>query len=282
MKMDAKGCRDTFRVCYFIVLLLSSTFASTTNATVGNFDQACVGAIAGIPLHDAVDGAGARGALLPALLEARAFPASWVIPGSVCLALGNRIVLVDDSGTMSLLAGGSDPELLLPKVGSVLVGTSVSVSSPHIAPGPNGILFFTDVRGAILTLDLDTGLVTLFAGNFSPGWSPDGSRALDSTIGSPLFVEVSQITGDVYFCETSPEGAPVVRVIRASGPSAGLIETVAGNGSSTFAAEGSFAAQSGFSTIVDAYFDDATGDLLIAEQGPWTLQWFISNSQVHI
>ena len=273
-----------FRVRYFFAFVVARTFASNTNATVGvDLEiQGCVGAIAGIPLHGAVDGSESRGALLPALLEARAFPASWFIPGSICLALGNRIILVDNSGTMSLLVGGSDPDLLLPKVGAILVGTSVSVSSPHIAPGPNGKLFFTDVRGAILTLDLNTGLVKLVAGNFSAFWSPDGSRALDSTIGSPLFVEVSQITGDVYFGETSPAGAPIVRAIRASGPSAGLIETVAGDGSSNFATEGSFAAQSGFSTIVDAYFDDATGDLLVAEQGPWTLQWFISNSQVHI
>ena len=244
----------------------------------------CVGAIAGIPLHDVEDGASARDAMLPALVEARAYPASWLIPGSLIFALGDRVLLVDDSGTMTLLAGGpAETNLLLPKAGSVLVGTSTSIYNPHVAPAPSGKLIISDGRGAILSLDLGLGLITLLAGDpvAGSGWSPDGTRAVDARIYGPDFVEVSQRTGDVYFFDRAPpEDVPVIRVIRASGLNAGRIVTVAGNGSLSYAVEGALASQSGFYNIVDAFFDDATGDLLVAELGPWVLHGFISNSRV--
>lgn len=243
----------------------------------------CVGSVAGIPLHAPTDAAAARGALLPALLQATAVAA---FPGSFFLALSDRVLLVDVSGTMSLLVGGGGGQL--PGLGERVTGTLASVSSPLLeAGGPGGELLVSDGRGAITAFDLlGDGTVRLIVGNLSAGqgWSPDGTPAEGALISPPACLAVAP-NGDFFFCDVPGPfgGALLLRTARqVAGTTGGAqLATVAGNGSATYAVDGAPDARgTGFAGIVDAFFDPASGDLLVAERGPWVLPGFISNSQI--
>lgn len=256
-------------------LLLAASLALIALVEVNG---GCVGAVAGIPVHLAGDGAKARNAMLPALLQARA-SASSLLPNSIFVALGDRVFHVDASGSMTLLAGTGSQR---PRAGAPVIGTAASLVGPLIAPSRAGLLYMSDWRGSISSFNLLDGELSLVAGDPSAGlgWSPDATPASSALIGAPSCLEVA-LNGDIYYCEAaSAETATVVRVIRAAGPRAGLIETVAGNGSFAYAQEGALARLSGFSYIVDAFYDDASGSLLVAENGPWVLHGFISNAQV--
>lgn len=237
----------------------------------------CVGAVAGIPVHPAVNGAKARNALLPALIQARG-SASYLLPDGLVLSLGDRILLVDASGTLTLVAGTGRE---LPTKDAPILGTTAALKGPLIASNYSSSILMSDLRGIILSLNLQNGFVALVAGDVAagPGWSPDGALASSGRISAPSCLEAA-LNGDIYYCEVAPGGATVVRAIRASGPNAGRLETVAGDGSSGYAQDGALARSSGFAFIADAFFDERDQSLLIAELGPWVLTFYISNSQI--
>lgn len=257
-------------------------------------NDGCVGAVAGIPLHAYSDGQLARGARLPALIQGCADPE---LPGSLFLSLGDRILFADASGALSHVAGGGNVTLT-PRI--TVPGTLISLVYPFVETGgPRGELFITDSRGAIEALDVrGAGDVRLVAGSISAGsssspdwtkaskyWFPaskDGTPGTSARISQPYCLTIAS-NGDVYFCDVPSGfgGARYIRRIRSSGPEAGLLQTVAGNGTTSFAVDGAADARlSGFSGIIDAYFDSSSGTLLVAEQGPWVLHGFISNSQI--
>ena len=119
--------------------------------------------------------------------------------------------------TISTFAGGALP-VNIP-------GTSASLGSPaSVAADRAGNVFFA-TQNTVLRLDAATGILTLAAGNGTPGFSGDNGLAISAQLNSPGGVAVDS-AGNLYIADTLNN-----RVRKVSN---GVIGTVAGNGTPGF------------------------------------------------
>jgi uncharacterized repeat protein (TIGR01451 family) len=139
-------------------------------------------------------------------------------------------------------------------------GASASLRYPNsVAADGAGNLFFADENHVVLRLDATTGVLTLVAGNGTPGFSGDGGLATSAQLSSPHGVAVDA-TGNVYIADTANCRIRKVSV------SNGAITTVAGNGTC------GFGGGSGPATSVQLQSPagialDSLGNLYIADSG---------------
>ena len=160
---------------------------------------------------------------------------------------GNRVRRVDPSG----------------KVTTVVEG----LKGPHsIAVGPGGILYIADTNNhRILRYDPTSNTTTPFAGTGKKGYAGDGGPAASAEFGA------------IYSVAFDPKGETMVladldnRRVRAIDMKAGVVRTVAGDGSRGVPKDGSVAAQS---PLVDprAAAIDGEGNVYIAERGGHALR----------
>ena len=211
--------------------------------------QTCVGTVVGAvqKTRPGVEGAVARGAVISTISPAVADPAS---PGNIIISRVGNVILVDRAGTITYLATDL---AYFPEV--------------FASPGPGRDLFVADAV-SIRRIDYATRRVVVVVGNATAGISftassPNGAPALGAAIRVPTCLFVDMRTGDVYFCE-GYTNSNVVRMVHAAGPTAGLLSTLAGNGSSERASLGVPATETGFSDIRDISFAP-NGDLIVAE-----------------
>src|ERR1700678_800124 len=132
------------------------------------------------------------------------------------LALSFLLSLSRASGqtyTISTIAGGGG---LPPNT----LGTSVAIGTLDLAVDPSGNLFFV-VGNTVLRFDAATGILAVFAGNGTTGFSGDNGPATSAQLWNPLGLAVDS-TGDLYIADYTNG-----RVRKVSN---GLITTVAGNG----------------------------------------------------
>lgn len=211
-----------------------------------------MGTIAGVPLHDVTMGAFARGG---AFSLSHAAVVDQSSPQSVVIPVSSAVLRVGYANTVTALAGNGT----ISGSPSVQATKAVLTGQTSVAVGRRGLV----IADAISIWRLDNaGTLTLLAGNLSVGndLSRDGAAALGSPIGQPVCLYVDLTTDDIYYCEEHH----VVRVIRAAGPTAGLLSTVAGNGSVSVPTDGALATATGFSDIRDVYVA-TNGDLLVAD-----------------
>jgi uncharacterized protein (TIGR03437 family) len=117
---------------------------------------------------------------------------------------------------ISTFAGGALPLLNIP-------GTSASLTGAvGIAADPAGNVFFVN-QLTVLRWDATTGVLTLVAGNGTPGFSGDNGPATSAQLNDPMGVAVDS-SGNLYIADGYN-----YRVRKVSG---GVITTVAGGGSS--------------------------------------------------
>ena len=117
--------------------------------------------------------------------------------------------------TISTFAGGALP------VNMPGTSASLDVNVPQfVAADQAGNVFFVD-QNAILRLDATTGVVTLVAGNGTPGFSGDGGPPTTAQLNGPSGVAVDS-AGNLYIGDT---GNSRIREV-----SNGVITTVAGSG----------------------------------------------------
>jgi sugar lactone lactonase YvrE len=115
--------------------------------------------------------------------------------------------------TISTFAGGALP-VNIP-------GTTASLGFPaSLAVDRAGNVFFVN-QNTLLRLDASTGILTLVAGNGTPGFSGDNGPATNAQLNSPGGVAVDS-AGNVYIADTNNQ---CVRKV-----TNGVIATVAGNG----------------------------------------------------
>ena len=149
--------------------------------------------------------------------------------------------------TISTFAGGGLP-VNIP-------GTSASLGSPaSVAADRAGNVYFA-TQNTVLRLDATTAILTLVAGNGTPGFSGDNGLAISAQLNSPAGVAVDS-AGNVYI---SDGGNHRVRKV-----SNGVIATVAGNGTPGFNGD------NGPATSAQLYNPggvavDSAGDLYIAD-----------------
>ncbi len=150
--------------------------------------------------------------------------------------------------TISTFAGGGLP-VNIP-------GTSASLGSPaSVAADRAGNVYFA-TQNTVLRLDATTGILTLVAGNGTPGFSGDNESAVSAQLNSPAGVAVDS-AGNVYI---SDGGNHRVRKV-----SNGVIATVAGNGTPGFNGDNVPAASAQLYNPGGLAVDSA-GNLYIADQ----------------
>jgi trimeric autotransporter adhesin len=162
---------------------------------------------------------------------------------------------VDTSGKITTVAGGgshSEATYSGP-------ATGLSLADPAgIAVDSNGNLYIADSFNSVIRLVTTSGMATTVAGKGSYGYSGDGGQASSAQLGYPNGIALDSKL-NLYIADTQNN------VIRMVTP-AGVITTVAGNGSTGYLGDGGQAANATltqpFAVAVDSSFN-----LYIADSG---------------
>ena len=176
------------------------------------------------------------------VLVTRSCPAAVAALAASCVAFGQTY-------TIATFAGGGLPANI-----AGTSATSASLFPPgSVAVDATGNVFFAD-EYVVLRLDA-TGLLTLVAGNGTPGYSGDGGLATSAQLNYPDGVAVDA-SGNVYIADTDNH---CIRKV-----SNGTISTVAGNGTPGFSGDNGPAtgAQLNYPAGIAV---DSNGDLYIAD-----------------
>jgi len=165
----------------------------------------------------------------------------------------NRIRKVTPTGTISTVAGNGVRGFS----GDGGSATATALNYPTgVAVDAAGNLFIADHQNNRIRKVTSAGTMTTFAGNGTSGFSGDGGQATSASL-SPNGVTVDA-AGNLYIADTSHQR------IRKVTP-AGIISTVAGNGSLGFAGDGGLATSA--SLIPAGVAVDAAGNLYITDTG---------------
>ena len=149
--------------------------------------------------------------------------------------------------TIQTFAGGGLPQNIQ--------GTSVVLQAGGIAADANGNAFFT-VSTLNIALKLDSnGVLTLVAGNGTPGFSGEGGTATSAQLYQPSGIALDAV-GDVFIQDY---GNARIRMVRN-----GIITTVAGGG--YYTADNIPAVNAQLSSTT--FTADAAGNLYVEDPGP--------------
>jgi uncharacterized protein (TIGR03437 family) len=171
----------------------------------------------------------------------RLFSAAILAFAASCGAFGQTY-------TIQTFAGGG--------LGVNVPGTSASLNSPSaVALDRAGNVFFADANHIVLRLDATTGIVTLVAGNGTPGFSGDGGPAASAQLDYPRGIALDSV-GNLYIADSYNS-----RIRKVSN---GVITTVAGNGTAGYSGDNgpATAAQLNYPAGVAV---DSAGNLYIAD-----------------
>ena len=165
-----------------------------------------------------------------------------------------RVRKVDGSGVMSTVAGSASPRGL----GDGGAATAADLECPSGLAMQNGSLYIADAGNHRVRQVDSTGLITTVAGNGTAGYGGDGGAATAAELSGPTGLAFDG-SGNMYIADT---GNNRVRKV----DSAGVITTVAGNGTSGVGSDG-FAATSVPVTFPTSVAFDGSGNMVIAESG---------------
>jgi sugar lactone lactonase YvrE len=174
---------------------------------------------------------------------------------------GNHMVFeVSSTGVLSIIAGTGNPG----SSGDGGPATSAQLNSPAgLARDAAGNLYISDIGNNRVRRVDPTGVITTIAGTGTYGFGGDGGPAVGATLASPEGLAVDG-SGNLYIADTGNER------IRQVTP-AGIISTVAGNGTAGFSGDGALAinAQLNFPQGVGV---DSTGNLYIADSSNFRIR----------
>lgn len=136
-----------------------------------------------------------------------------------------------------------------------------------------GNIYIADTGNHLIRrIDALSGAVTTIAGTGSAGYSGDGGQATVAALSSPASVSFNPATGQLLIADTGNS------VIRSLDPD-GTIRTVAGNGTSGFAGDGS-AATSAELNAPQGVTADYSGAIYIADTGNNRIRQVSSNGTI--
>jgi sugar lactone lactonase YvrE len=231
------------------------------NATTGNITT-----FAGTP---GVCGYGGDGSSATGPGAQLNYPSKAVVyQGNVYIAdTDNCLVrMVDTSGTITTFAGAA------PSGGAWHCGyggdsgpaTSATLSYPYgVAVDSSGNVYIAD-SGNNVVRKVSGGIINTVAGNGNGGYSGDGHAATSAMLYYPNDVAVDA-AGNLYIAD---EDNNRIRMVN----TAGIISTVAGNGSSGFSGDGVLATTTSLN-YPEGVAVDAAGDVLIADMDNNRIRW---------
>jgi len=165
----------------------------------------------------------------------------------------NRIRRVDAAGTVSTFAGTGSAGYS----GDGGTANFASFSLPQdVALDSAGNLYIADTDNQRIRRVVADGTVRLVAGNGSATFAGDSGPATQASLNSPTGVAVDS-SGNLYIADSQNHR---IRKI----DTAGTITTIAGNGTATFAGDGSAATQASLSSPAGVS-PDSSGNLYIAD-----------------
>jgi len=164
---------------------------------------------------------------------------------------GPTIRKVNTAGIITTVAGNGSPAFS----GDGGPATSAGLSASNVAVDSAGNVYFTDILNHRIRKVNTAGMVTTVAGTGTPGFSGDGGPATSALLRSPQGVSVDN-AGNLYFADNTR-----IRQV----DTAGIIRTVAGNGSPLSLGDGGPATSAGMIPVFTAV--DGAGNLYIADVG---------------
>jgi hypothetical protein len=168
---------------------------------------------------------------------------------------GSRVRKVTPAGIISTVAGDG----LLFSFGDGGPATDASFNGlAEVALDATGNLYIADENCPCIHMVNTAGIISTFAGNRTSGSSGDGGPATSAQLYGPIGVKFDA-TGNLYIADR------LANKIRKVTP-AGIISTVAGNGTASSTGDGGPATSAGLNQPYDVAFD-ATGNMYISE-GP--------------
>jgi sugar lactone lactonase YvrE len=171
--------------------------------------------------------------------------------GNLYIANGFGVAKVAPGGTTTTVVGSCASTGLTCPDGDMLDIRAVLVD-------PNGNLYIGDVNGRRVRKVTPAGIISTVAGNGLPPFFGDGGVATQAALATPAGIALDS-TGNLYIADTNNQ-----RVRRVT--PAGIISTVAGNGTEGFSGDKGPAASATLSSPT-AVAVDAAGNLYIAEGG---------------
>jgi sugar lactone lactonase YvrE len=191
----------------------------------------------------------AQAVALPLLPTSVAYDAA----GNLYFADTNRHEVYESSlaGALTVVAGNG----VQGYSGDAGAATSAELDSPQgVAVGSDGTLYISDTGNERIRA-VSGGQITTFAGNGSVGFAGDGGAAVDASFrwSNALAIDAS---GALLVCDSGNE-----RVRRIS---AGVIETIAGNGTQGFAGDGGAATAAELDTPMGLAVG-ASGQIFVAD-----------------
>jgi uncharacterized protein (TIGR03437 family) len=178
---------------------------------------------------------------------------------TVYFTTGNTVLRMTTDGLISLVAGNSRPGFS-GDGGSAL---NAQLSSPvGLAIDAAGDLYIADAGNHRIRRVAPNGVIVTVAGSGAAGLSGDGGPAVTAQLSAPSGVAVDA-DGNLFIADT---GNHRVRKVTP----AGIIETVAGNGTAAFAGDGGQAVQA--QLTAEAIALDRAGNLYIADAGNYRIR----------
>jgi sugar lactone lactonase YvrE len=182
------------------------------------------------------------------------------LPAHVCVGASNTLFIADQgnnrirkinsSRIISTVAGRSLPD--------GIAASNATLNVPAgIARDSSGNLFIADGDNARIRKINTNGIISTFAGSGLVGFSGDGTTATNARLNQPYGV-AADIAGNVFFADTENYR------LRKVNP-AGIISTLAGNGSSAYSKTNNGQVATNVSMQPYGVAVDTTGNVFIAE-----------------
>jgi hypothetical protein len=164
----------------------------------------------------------------------------------------NRIRRVDTNGIITTVAGNGTNGF----AGDGNAATKAELSGPRgLSLDPFGNMFFADSLNEFIRKVDTNGIITTVAGTRGHGFSGDGGPATNAVFNSPTFVAADKF-GNLFIADS---GDARVRKVSTNG----IINTVAGKGTTVYSGDGGPATNAGVAPVALAV--DGFGNLFIAD-----------------
>ena len=135
--------------------------------------------------------------------------------------------------------------------------TMAGINNPaSVALDANGNIYIADYSGSRIRKINTSGIISTIAGTGTPGFSGDGSLAVNAQVKNPSTI-VLDASGNIFFTD---DGNLRIRKINTSG----IISTVAGSGTSAYYSDGTVATSAGLNTP-QGLAVDATGNIFFSD-----------------